>query len=270
MFRIAKEFLRFIKHIYQNRSLLFTLAYDDFKSQYLGSYLGLVWAVLRPLIFIITVYFVFSVGFKRVETNGIPFILYLMGGYIPWFFFSEAVLGGMNSVISNSYLVKKVAFRVSILPIVKVSSTLFLHFIFLMIYFVILIAHGYYPNIYWLQLPFYLFLISILLIGTGWLLSPLRVFIKDMAQLIGVILQLGFWVTPIFWSIEKVPEKYMHLMRLNPMVYIIEGYRNTFLYKRWFWEEPMQAFYFLGITVFILLVGAITFKRLKPHFGDVL
>lgn len=271
MLKLGKEFLRFIKHIISSRNLLLTLAYNDFKEQYLGSYLGVFWAILRPSLFILTIWFIFSVGFKRGSSeNDVPFVLFLISGYIPWFFFSEAVVGGMNSVVNNRFLVKKVAFRVSILPIVKIISALFLHFVFIGILIFLLFLYGYTPSLYWLQLPYYLLCTVILLLGISWFTAALRVFTKDIAQIVGVILQLGFWVTPIFWSLKMVPEKYIYLIQLNPMVYIVEGYRNTFLNEVWFWEQYKLMPYFLIFTMFFLMFGIIVFKRLRPHFGDVL
>ncbi len=271
MIVILKSFFRFFKDLIKSKQLLYVLAKNDFKEQFLGSYLGIFWAILRPVLFMIIVWFIFSVGFKgHLEDSEIPFVLYLMCGYIPWFFFSDAISGGMNSVVSNKYLVKKVNFRVSILPIVKILSALFLHIIFLFILIVILLLYGYSPNMYWLQLPFYTFMMFILVLGISWFTSALRVFMKDISQIIGVILQLGFWVTPIFWSIKMVPEKYMFVLNFNPMVYIVEGYRNTFLYNKWFWETTEYLVYFLPITLFLLLSGVIVFRRLRPHFGDVL
>ncbi|WP_228256531.1 ABC transporter permease [Aliarcobacter trophiarum] len=255
----------------KSKQLLYVLAKNDFKEQFLGSYLGILWAILRPILFMIIVWFIFSIGFKRhLENSEIPFILYLMCGYIPWFFFSDAISGGMNSIITNKYLVKKVNFRVSILPIVKILSALFLHIIFLLILIVVLFLYGYSPTIYWLQLPFYTFMMFILVLGISWFTSALRVFMKDISQIISVVLQLGFWVTPIFWSIKMVPEKYMFVLNLNPMVYIVEGYRNSFLYNKWFWESTDYLICFLSITLFLLILGVVVFRRLRPHFGDVL
>lgn len=269
--RYFKEFYRFLKHIVESRKLLLTLSYNDVREQYLGSYLGIFWAVLRPLLFMMTVYFIFSIGFKGGAVDGdTPFILYLMSGYIPWFFFMEAVTGGMNSILSNRFLVKKVAFRVSILPIVKIISALFLHVVFLGILIVAFWLYGFKPSIYWLQLPFYILMTTILVLGISWLTSSMRVFTKDIVQIIGVVLQLGFWVTPIFWSMDRVPEKYMYLLKLNPMVYIVDGYRNTFINHMWFWEQYKFFPYFLLTSTFFLVFGAVVFKRLRPHFGDVL
>ncbi len=271
MIKIAKSFFRFVKAIIKNRGLLIVLARNDFKEQFLGSHLGILWAILRPALFMLIVWFIFSIGFKGELVNkDVPFVLYLMCGYIPWFFFSDAVSGGMNSIVNNKFLVKKVNFRVSILPIVKILSALFLHFIFIGILIVVFLLHGYTPTVYWLQLPFYTLMMFILVLGISWFISSLRVFTKDISQIVGVVLQLGFWVTPIFWSIEKIPEKYLYILKLNPMVFIVEGYRNCFINEVWFWETYKNTPYFLIITAIFLVLGAVVFRKLRPHFGDVL
>jgi len=269
--RYIKEFYRFLKHVVENRTLLFTLSYADFKEQHLGSYLGIFWAVIRPAVFIVVIWFIFSVGFRSKPTaDDTPFILWLLCGFAPWFFFSEALTKSMNAISSNAYLVKKVAFRVSILPLVKVLSALYLHIIFLFIVLSIFLFYGYTPNIYWLQIPYFISCTIMLVLGLGWLTSALRVFIKDIGEMVGIVVQFGFWLTPIFWSIDIIPEKYQTLIKLNPMFYIIDGYRNTLLNNTWFWLDGNTTVYFLTFTGITLMVGAITFKRLRPHFGDVL
>lgn len=271
MVRLVKDFFRFFKHLNNSRHLLFVLAKNDFKEQFLGSYLGIIWAVLRPILFMTIVWFIFSIGFKGQQIeNNVPFVLYLMCGYIPWFFFSDSIFSGMNSVVSNSYLVKKVNFRVSILPIVKILSTLFLHLIFIGILIIIFLLYGYKPTVYWIQLPFYTFILFILVLGISWFTSALRVFMKDVSQVISVLLQLGFWITPIFWSVKMLPEKYLYILEFNPMVYIVEGYRNCFIYQKWFWESYEFATFFFLIMFTFLILGTVVFRRLRPHFGDVL
>ncbi|MCU7800352.1 MAG: ABC transporter permease [gamma proteobacterium symbiont of Lucinoma myriamae] len=271
LMRYLKEFYRFLKHVLESRELLFTLSNTDFKEQYLGSYLGIFWAVLRPALFIAVIWFIFGIGFKSKPVNdGTPFILWLLCGFIPWFFFAEAVNKSMNAIVSNAFLVKKVAFRVSILPLVKILSTLYIHIVFVGILLFIFILYGYYPTIYWIQIPYFIVCTIVLTLGLGWLTSSLKVFIKDIGEIIGLIIQFGFWLTPIFWSINIIPEKYHSIIKLNPMFYIIEGFRNTLIHQTWVWESSDLTIYFIGITMVIFVSGAIMFKRLRPHFGDVL
>jgi len=269
--RYIKEFYSFLKHIAQSHRLLFALVMNDFRKQYLGSYLGLVWAILQPLSFILVIWFVFEVGFRAGPVIGdTPFFLWLISGLVPWFFFSNAVSSGTNAIVGNAYLIKKVAFRVSILPLVHIGSAFLVHLMLLGILIIAFLLHGFYPTIYWLQLPYFVLCSMVLMLGISWLTSALRVFIKDIGNLIGIILQLGFWFTPIFWSMELVPEKYRYIIKLNPMFYIVEGYRDTLITHVWFWEKYKVTPYFIVTTGLLFIVGAIVFKRLRPHFGDVL
>lgn len=269
--RYLKEFYRFLKHIYQSRELLSTLIKNDFKKQYLGSYLGLVWAFIQPLTFIVVIWFVFEIGFRAgPTTGGVPFFLYLITGMIPWFFISNAFTSGTNSIVNNSFLVKKVAFRVSILPLVEIGSALIIHLALVGFLIVAFLLYGYMPTIYWLQLPFYILASMVLLLGLSWLTSAVRVFIKDIGNFIAVLMQIGFWATPIFWSIDMIPQKYQWILKLNPAFYIVDGYRNTFIKGSWFWEHQNITMYYFTLTIVCLGVGALVFKRLRPHFGDVL
>ncbi|MEQ8171616.1 MAG: ABC transporter permease, partial [Candidatus Eremiobacterota bacterium] len=95
-------------------------------------------------------------------------------------------------------------------------------------------------------------------------------FIRDLSQVIGVILQFFFWLTPIFWSLKMVPEKMHWFFKMNPVYYITEGYRETFIYKIWFWEHPCLMLYFWGFTLTVFVLGALIFRKLRPHYADVL
>ncbi len=109
-----------------------------------------------------------------------------------------------------------------------------------------------------------------MLLGLSWLTSAVRVFVKDIGNLISVLIQVGFWATPIFWQIGLVPEKYQWIIKLNPAYYIINGYRDSLINQQWFWQDMSLTLYFLGLCLFSLGFGALVFKRLRPHFGDVL
>lgn len=271
MLRYIKELARFAKHIVQSRTLMFALIKNDFKKQYLGSYLGLAWAFIQPLMFMLVIWTVFELGFRIGPTStGVPFALWLLAGMVPWFFFSDAVRSGADAVTGNAFLVKKVAFRISILPLVNIGSSFLIHLGLVLFLIIALLLNGFWPTLYWLQLPFYIALTILFAMGLSWFTSAIRVFVKDISSVIGVFLQMGFWLTPIFWSLDLVPEKYHYLIKLNPAYYIVDGYRDTFISQVWFWEKPIWSFYYLAMSGVFLILGALVFKRLRPHFADVL
>lgn len=262
--------LGFLKAIFQSKTLLWSLTKNEFKQRYVGNFLGMLWAFIQPAAMIGIFWFVFQVGFKSKPVDNFPFILWLVAGMFPWFYFAEALSMGTNAIFSNAFLVKKVVFRVSLLPIIPILSALAIHIFFIFFMFAMFIYYGYSPEIYWIQLPYYVLASSILLLGLSWITSSIVIFFKDIGQLVAIIIQFGFWLTPIFWSLKMVPEKYHWIIELNPMVYIIDGYRNSMIYHHWFWEDISMMMYFWVITIFIFIVGAFTFRKLRPHFADVL
>ena len=260
----------FLKAIWRNKNLLYTLTLNDFKQKYTGNILGIAWAIIQPTATVLIFWFVFQVGFKSPPVGDFPFILWLMVGMFPWFFFAEALSSGTNSILANSFLVKKVLFRVSLLPIISLLSALAIHLFFILFMFAMFLYYGYTPQWHWIQILYYLFAVTILLLGLSWITSSIVVFFKDMGQLVAMVIQFGFWLTPIFWNMNIIPEKYHSLIQLNPMVYIIEGYRNSMIYHTWFWEDMTMTLYFWGVTLFIFVLGGLTFRKLRPHFADVL
>ncbi|QLE78806.1 ABC transporter permease [Francisella sp. Scap27] len=269
--KYLKEFYRFLEHLKNNSKLIAILSYNDFKEEFLGSYLGIVWAVIRPITFILVIWVVFTYGIRPGGSGGSSsMILFLLTGMIPWFFFSEAFTKSCEAIVANEFLVKKVSFSINILPLISVFSCFIIHLVLIFILMFVFILNGHFPSLYWLQLPYYLFCSVTLLLGLGWLASALRVFVKDTSEVVGLITQFGFWFTPVFWSPEAVPERFRFILDFNPMAYIIQGFRNTFIDGVWFWQQPTQTVIFLLMMIFILFIGALIFKRLTPHFGDVI
>lgn len=267
---MLRAFFYFLLSLYQSRHLIMKLTARDFKMRYLGSYLGLLWAFIQPIFTVLIFWFVFQVGFKAVPVDNFPFILWLICGMVPWFFIAEILPTGTNSVVENSFLVKKVVFRVSMLPIVKLLSALMIHTFFVSTIFLVFAAYEYYPTLYSLQVIYYSVSLAVLMLGIIWLSSALMVFLKDIGQLVNMFLQFGFWLTPIFWPLSYVPEKYQIFLKLNPFYYIIQGYRDTFITQVWFWHHPLYSLYYWGITGVIVVTGALVFTRLRPHFADVM
>ena len=269
---LYKKVFAFLRGIVESRRLIFDLARNDFKVKYAGSYFGIIWSFIQPVITILIYWFVFQVGFRSgTRPDGTPFILWMICGMVPWFYFSEALQNATNSLLEYSYLVKKVVFRVNILPVVKIVSSFFIHIIFVMFLTIITVISGRYPSVYTLQMFYYLLCTFVLLIGLSWVTSALVVFLKDVSQIVSVILQIGFWATPIVWSTDIIPDKSIeYFFKLNPMFYIVQGYRDSFIENIWFWNRYNQTIYFWLITGVIFFGGAVLFKRLRPHFSDVL
>ncbi len=264
------EFFEFLRDLYWKRKVIKSLVQKDFRNQFLGSFLGIFWAFFQPAIFIFVLWFIFAKGFRAGLSMDIPYILYLMSGIVVWNFFSEALVAGTMAVMESSYLVKKVSFRVSILPVVKILSIFIVHLIFLGLLLMLSIGHGLFPGIHAIQLVYFMFATIVLLMGLSWISSALHVFVRDVGQIVRVISRLGFWFTPIFWNLDMLPAKYHFFLKLNPAFYLVEGYRESLYYKVWFWEHPSLTLYFWVLTLFLFSIGAIAFRRLRPHFADVL
>ena len=262
----------FIRELFDHRYLLLQLTLRDFKSRYAGSILGLFWAFLQPLAMMAILWFVFSYGLKAnaVET-GVKFIPWFFSASVAWNFLQDGIFVTSNAINDYAFLVKKIDFRVRLLPVVKILSALILHGIFLVLLMVILVISGLRPDVQWLSVFYYMFCSCVFLLGCGWLLAPLNVFTRDIAQLVGVLMQFGFWLTPIIWNWRMLPEKYRPLIKLNPLFYITEGYRDAFVYHRSIAAHGLNSMlYFWCFTLGLLALGHTVFKRLRPHFGDVL
>lgn len=270
LYRHASQLKNVLKETYQNREMILRLSKNDFMAKFAGSYFGMVWAFVQPVVTVLIYWFVFQMGFRTGSVGDTPFVLWLVAGLVPWFYISDAISSGSNCLIEYSYLVKKVVFNVSILPMVKVLSALFVHFFFLAASILICAAYGYYPDWYTLQLGYYLVCMVALILGITYLSSSLMVFFRDLGQIVNIFLQIGMWLTPIMWQITMLPEKLQVLMKLNPMYYIVAGYRDCLTNKIPFWQNTMWTLYFWVFSIAILMIGMKLFDKLKVHFADVL
>lgn len=270
MLKLITGFFSFVTDVYRSRALLVQFAKRDFKSKYLGSHLGLLWAFVQPAVTIFIFWFVFEVGFKSKPVGDFPFLIWLLAGIVPWFFFAEGWGNATNSIMEYKFLVNKVVFRVSLLPLMKIMSSFVIHLFFLCVIVFFMVLHHIDFSLYNLQVFYYIFSMLVLMLGLSLLTSALVVFLRDVSQLITMFIQFGFWGTPIFWSIHIIPEKYQFFLKLNPIYYITEGFREALLYKVWFWEHMGLTLYFWAVTLVILFVGAAVFSKLRPHFADVI
>ena len=269
MFIISRE-------LYHSRKLIWKLSKNDFKKRYAGSYLGFVWALVQPVVTVVMYWLVFDKVFNtkaQMLASGVevPYVLYLTAGLVPWFYFSEAITNGTSALLEYSYLVKKVVFNISILPIIKLVAATFIHLFFVAVLLVVAVCYGYYPTVYTLQVFYYSFCLFVLVLAMSYCTCAVAVFFRDLIQIINIGLQVGMWATPVLWDINMLSnDKVITLFKLNPLVYIVNGYRNAIYGDEWFFEHFYSSTYFWIFTVTLFCIGSLIFKRLKIHFADVL
>lgn len=258
--------------LYQSRYLIWKLAKNDFKKRYAGSYMGAVWALAQPVVTVVMYYIVFDklMGGAGRGVKDVPFVLFLTAGLVPWFYFNEALNNGTNALREYDYLVKKVVFKISILPIIKVIAASFIHVFFVAVLLIVAALYGYYPTIYTIQILYYSACLFVFVLALCYATCAVVVFFKDLTQIINIALQIGIWATPILWNIDTAPEEWVVILKLNPLVYIVNGYRSAIYERSWFFEDFFSTMYFWIATVVLFGIGVAVFKRLKPHFADVL
>jgi lipopolysaccharide transport system permease protein len=262
--------IRFLKQVSEKRYLLYQLTKRDFTSKYVDSYLGLAWALLEPLATTIILSVIFIFGFKAGMLQDIPFFLYVFSGMVAYNFFSMAAGEGTNVIRNYSFLVKKVDFKLALLPVMKNLSCTIFHFIMLGLLVITLMFYEYYPTLYWFQSFYYFIAMNLLVLGLTLLTSAVTVFIPDIRHIVTISLQFLFYLSPVFWSVGNIPQKWAFLPKLNPMFYIVNGYRDSFIYQRPFWTYPEETIYFWTITFSLLFFGSSVFRRLRPQFADVI
>lgn len=262
---------RIVSLIKENRKIYCELIINDFRSRYTGSFLGMLWGFIQPVVTILIYWLVFQYGLRSGERpDGIPYVLYMIPGAVPWFFFSEAWGGITTSFLDYSYLVKKLNFEVRLLPFVKLGSALIVHIVFLAFTTVVLNFSGYYASWYYLQIVYYMFATAVFTVLIGMIAASLAVYIRDVIQVVGIIIQIGFWATPICWGGDTGPAFWETVLKLNPMYYCVEGYRKSLIYRQGFWEEPLYALYFWAAVGVLSVLAAYMYGKLRPNFADVM
>lgn len=174
------------------------------------------------------------------------------------------------ALLEYSYLVKKVVFKISVIPIIKIISASFTHIFFVCFMLVVYVCMGYTPDLYLLQIPYFSFCLFLFVLALVYSTCAMVLFFRDLAQIINIGLQIGMWATPILWDLNTVPPVMQFVLKINPMFYIVNGFRSAMFENTWFWQDFYSTMYFWIVTVVLFGIGALIFRRLKVHFADVL
>lgn len=253
-----------------NFSILYDLIKADFRNRYLGHHLGIVWALIQPLVMVAVYWFVFTQGFHVTSEPGSSFLLWLFAGMVPWFLINDAIIQASYSIVSQAYLVKKIVFDIRLLPLVKIGSSLIVNIGFWLFLLMICIYNHHYPTLLWLQLFYYITCGVMISWALSVLFASIMPFAADFGQIISIVLQLLFWVTPVTWHYNTLPEHWGAVIKYNPFAYIINGVRELLIDQIPFWSHIDLTLYFWLFTLSIYAISRHTFNQLRPHFADVL
>ncbi|MBI5885209.1 MAG: ABC transporter permease [Deltaproteobacteria bacterium] len=265
-------FLDFSRRLWTNRFMLKMMTDRELKAQYVGSLFGLAWAVINPLALMAVYGIVFGYFFKTKpdpSSGTQSYMLYLVCGLIPWQFFAQTVTSCADALTKNSNLIKKaVDFPSEILPVVTVFSSVISHLIGVAVLLILTVIFNGSLSPWTLVIFVYIFFIVVLTVGLGWILSSLSVYLKDLKQVLGLVIMAGFFFTPIFYPASRIPAAVLWIFKLNPMFHVVEGYRLTMLAGR----PPVVngLIYLAVVSVVTFAMGGIFFRRLKPGFAEVL
>lgn len=258
--------MRVFKDLFQYRELLKTNVQKEIRGKYKGSFLGVLWSFINPLLMVLVYAIVFPLILKNPEPN---YVIFLIVGIIPWNFFTTVLNQGTTTVVNNGNIIKKVYFPREILPISVVSSGLVNFFISCVIIVIFILLGGMNLSVYMLLLPFIALIQYMLSLGLTFILSAINVYIRDTEYIVNFIVMMLFYATPILYSSELFKgSAFDWIMKINPMAHIINGYRDIFYY------QVMPDLSILGIvflvSFIIMIVGYKIFKKMERGFAEEL
>ena len=264
-----------MNELFQNKDLILQLIKREVLERYRGSSLGLLWSFAYPVFMLLVYMFVFGIVFKLKwgvapgsgQENPVPFGIIMFSGLVLHAFLGECLVRSCTLIINNQQYVKKVVFPLPILSLVSIGAAVFHLLAGLVILLVFMLLFGVIPSWTIVYAPFVILPFVMLILGISWLLSALCVFIRDIKQIIGVLVTVLLFLAPIFYPLSQVPEAYQHWMYLNPLTIIIEEFRAVVLFA----QQPdwlLLGMYYL-VAGIVLVLGFSFFKRTKGAFADV-
>lgn len=260
-----------LKAVWQYRFFIYSAIVNDFKAKFVRSKIGGLWMVLHPLAMVLIYALILSnlLKAKLPDVDTIyAYPIYLTAGILAWTIFSDSVSRSLTIFVDNGNLIKKVAFPKLVLPIITAGTVALNNFILLLTLFMVFAFLGHLPGVQVLWLPV-LFLVTLVFgMSIGLILGVLNVFIRDIGQIVPIILQFSFWLTPIVYTITIIPESYRHWFSYNPMTHITGAFHDVLLYNKMIDIYPLALMAL--VSVVLLILGLFMFKKAAPEMVDQL
>ena len=258
------------KDLWRYRELFYILSWRDIKVRYKQTTLGILWAIIRPLLTMLVFTFVFGKVAKMETQSTVPYAIIVFAGLLPWQFFSNALTESSNSLIGNTNLITKVYFPRLIIPVSSVITSFIDFLISFAILIVLFFVYGYMPPWQLLLIPFFWILLFLASFGPGLWLTAMNVKYRDFRYIIPFIVQFGLFISPVGYSSEQIPEKWIWLFSLNPMVGVIDAFRWCIVADA---PNPMLHYPFyisLGVTLFFVWLSIYQFRKMEKNFADLI
>lgn len=263
--------MEFIKTIWKNKKLAWQLGKNDFKNRFANTSLGSIWGFLQPFIFMMMYVVVFQFIFKQTGPEGAPYVVWFMPGMAMWMCINDGIMGASSSIRGYSYLVKKVVFPVDIIPIISLLSNSFVAIFLFAIATIVCVIFSFIPNI--LMVLYIIFAAYVFLIAITRFTSAISTLVPDFSNLLGIIMQLFFWFTPIVWDLSMIAnhQKILSIIQCMPFTYLVTGFRNAFMGGNIVTQgHGIYTLIFWIITIVMFVWGNYIFKKSKKDFADVL
>jgi lipopolysaccharide transport system permease protein len=256
--------------LWRYRELFYILSWRDIKVRYKQTTLGILWAIIRPLLTMVVFTFVFGTVAGMKNNSAVPYAIIVFAALLPWQFFSNALTESSNSLISNEKLITKIYFPRMIIPASSVITSFIDFFISLIILLALFIYYGYVPSVEIFAMPLFWIMAFIASVGPGLYLTALNVKYRDFRYIIPFIVQFGLFISPVGFSSSVVPAKWQWLYSLNPMVGVIDGFRWCIVKDA---PNPLLHYPFYissGVAILILWLSVYQFRKMEKNFADLI
>ncbi len=263
--------MEFIINVWKNKKLILQLGKNDFKNRFASTSLGSIWGFIQPFIFMMMYVIVFQFIFKQSGPQGAPYVVWFMPGMAMWMCINEGLMSASTSITTYSYLVKKVVFPVDIIPLISLFGNAFVSIFLFIIASAVCLIFGFAPNV--LMIVYMIFAVYCFLIAITRFTSAIATLVPDFSNLLGIVMQLFFWGTPIVWDLALLTEHHTitKVIQCIPFTYLVTGFRNSFMGGNIVTQDRgIYTIIFWILVIFMYIWGNYIFKRNKKDFADVL
>lgn len=258
---------------FSNLYRIYSVAKFDIKDDVQSSKLGMLWKFISPIIQVIIFWTVFGLMWNKKPPviNGVKvsYLPWLIIGYACWWFIQPCITKGCSAIKSKISIVENMIFPVSTLPAISVCKELFDSLFVVVIGIIVVLAYGIVPNLWWLQLLYYLFATFCFAESVTLILSVLTMKLRDIANLVASLIRGLFYFTPVIWSCNTGNPLVDFILKLNPCYYLTNGYRESIFYGVGFWEHKYETVYFWGLVFILFVIGCVLMYRNKEKYIDL-